>query len=66
MNELHYITAAVLKLLAEHPSRVMTGLEYACVATLLIAVFSDSFLRNRRPARQEAAAKDGSKVARLR
>lgn len=64
MNELNYITAAVLRLLAENPSRVMTVLEYACVATLLIAVFTDSFLRNRRLARQQTPVKDVSKIGR--
>jgi hypothetical protein len=56
MNEISYITSAVLQTLADHPGRLVKALEFACVLTLLVAIATDSLLRRRRPARQEKSS----------
>jgi hypothetical protein len=56
MNEISYITSAVLQTFSDHPGRLVKALEYACALTLLIAIVSDSLLRRRRPARQEKSS----------
>jgi hypothetical protein len=64
MNEISYITARILKTLAEHPSRAVTALEYACALTLLMAIITDSLLRRRSLVREKSVSEIPSRTAR--
>lgn len=56
--------STILNTMAEDPGRLVTALEYACVATLLMALLSDSVLRrrNRDLARQKSTLQEDDKI----
>ncbi len=64
MSDFIYIIDTFGKVLADNPARLLPLLAYACAATMLIAIITDTLLRRRQAQEKRTAANPAKAVSR--